>query len=164
MIPEEGDDDPNFRLKEPKSSEKLLETWKKGQKHLEHFWKIWKDDYQERSQIYNRSHGLEIAQIQQNTPKRSWKIGRIMKLIKSRDREERAAKVLLQSRNTLQRSLYQLFPLECDERIDSDKNMQRERTPIDKSNLEGKRQNRKQSRNQTANEARDKIYGQYLED
>ena len=113
----------------------------------------------------NRSHGLEIAQIQQNTPKRSWKIGRIMKLIKSRDREERAAKVLLQSRNTLQRSLYQLFPLECDERIDnSDKNMQRERTPIDKSNLEGKHQNRKQSRNQTANEARDKIYGQYLED
>ena len=113
----------------------------------------------------NRSHGLEIAQIQQNTPKRSWKIGCIMKLIKSRDREERAAKVLLQSRNTLQRSLYQLFPLECDERIDnSDKNMQRERTPIDKSNLEGKRQNRKQSRNQTANEARDKIYGQYLED
>ena len=113
----------------------------------------------------NRSHGLEIAQIQQNTPKRSWKIGRIMKLIKSRDREERAAKVLLQSRNTLQRYLYQLFPLECDERIDnSDKNMQRERTPIDKSNLEGKRQNRKQSRNQTANEARDKIYGQYLED
>ena len=113
----------------------------------------------------NRSHGLEIAQIQQNTPKRSWKIGRIMELIKSRDREERAAKVLLQSRNTLQRYLYQLFPLECDERIDnSDKNMQRERTPIDKSNLEGKRQNRKQSRNQTANEARDKIYGQYLED
>ena len=113
----------------------------------------------------NRSHGLEIAQIQQNTPKRSWKIGRIMELIKSRDREERAAKVLLQSRNTLQRSLYQLFPLECDERIDnSDKNMQRERTPIDKSNLEGKRQNCKQSRNQTANEARDKIYGQYLED
>ena len=34
MIPKEGDDDPNFRLKEPKSAEKLLETWKKGQKTL----------------------------------------------------------------------------------------------------------------------------------
>ena len=44
MIPEE-EDDPNFRLKEPKSAKKLLETLKKGQKYLEHFWKIWKDDY-----------------------------------------------------------------------------------------------------------------------
>ena len=40
MIPEEEEDDPNFRLKEPSSAEKLLETWKKDQKHLEHFWKI----------------------------------------------------------------------------------------------------------------------------
>ena len=32
MIPEEEDDDPNFRLKEPKSAEKLLETWKKRSK------------------------------------------------------------------------------------------------------------------------------------
>ena len=53
----------------------------------------------------NRSHGLEIAQIQQNTPKRSWKIGRIMELIKSRDREERAAKVLLQSRHSAEISV-----------------------------------------------------------
>ena len=36
MIPEEEDDDPNFRLKERKSAEKLLETWKKRQKHIEH--------------------------------------------------------------------------------------------------------------------------------
>ena len=88
-----------------------------------------------------------------------------MELIKSRDGEERAAKVLLPSRNTLQRSLYKLFPLQCDEILDnSDKNMQSERTPIDKSNLEGQRQNSKQSRRQTAKEARDKIYGQYLKD
>ena len=54
----EEENDPNFRLKEPSSAEKLLETWKKGQKHLEHFWKIWKDDYllslREKSQIYKR--------------------------------------------------------------------------------------------------------------
>ena len=56
MILEEEDDDPNFRLKKAKSAEKLLETLKKGQKHLEHFWKIWKDGYllslRERSQTY----------------------------------------------------------------------------------------------------------------
>ena len=71
MIPEEEDDYPNFRLKEPKSVENLLETWKIGQKHLEHFWKIWKDGSCSVSgkeakstntiQKYNqnRSHGLE---------------------------------------------------------------------------------------------------------
>ena len=44
MIPEE-EDDPNFRLKGRKSAEKLLEIWKKSQKHVEHIWKIWKDDH-----------------------------------------------------------------------------------------------------------------------
>ena len=37
------------------SAERLLLTWKKGLKHLESFWKIWKNDYllslRERSQI-----------------------------------------------------------------------------------------------------------------
>ena len=88
-----------------------------------------------------------------------------MEFIKSRDGEERAAKVLLPSRNTPQRSLCQLFPLECDERLDnSDENTQRERKSIDKSNVESERQNRKQPRRQTAKQARDKIYGQYLDD
>ena len=45
MIPEEEEDDPNFRLKGCKSAEKLLETWKKSQKHVEHILKIWKDDH-----------------------------------------------------------------------------------------------------------------------
>ena len=86
-------------------------------------------------------------------------------MIKSRYGEERAAKVLLPSRNILQRSLCQLFPLECDPRRDnSDENTQKKRTPIDKNNMEGKHQNRKLSRRQTAKEARDEIYGQYLED
>lgn len=44
MIPEE-EDDPNFRLKGRKSAEKLLEIWKKSQKHVEHIWKIWKNDH-----------------------------------------------------------------------------------------------------------------------
>ena len=70
-----------------------------------------------------------------------------MEFIKSKDREERAAKVSLPSRNTLQRSLSQLFSLECDERLDnSDENTKREKMSIDKSSAEGKRQNRKQLR------------------
>ena len=34
------EDDPNFRLKESSSAKKLLETSKKSQKHLAHFWMI----------------------------------------------------------------------------------------------------------------------------
>ena len=50
--------------------------------------------------------------------------------------------LLLPSRNTLQRSLCQLFPLKCDDRRDNtDENTQREKTSVDKSNVEGKRQN-----------------------
>ena len=90
------EDDPNFRLKKPSSAEKLLETWKNDQKYLEHFWKIWKDDYllslRERSQIYKRHPRKQskqerrvgdVVQIQENTPRGSWKIGRIIELIKS---------------------------------------------------------------------------------
>ena len=40
LVISEEEDDPNFRQREPSSAEKLLETWKKGQKYLEHFWKI----------------------------------------------------------------------------------------------------------------------------
>ena len=85
-------------------------------------------------------------------------------MIKSRDGEEQAAKVLLPSRSTLQRSVCHLFPLECDKRLDdSVETTPRERTSIDKSNVKGEHQSRRQPRRQTAKEARDKIYGQYLE-
>ena len=80
-----------------------------------------------------------------------------MELIESRDGEERAAKLLLPSRNILQRSLFQLFPLGCDERRDnSDASTQKERTPIDQSNVEGKHQNLKPSKRQIAKEARNR--------
>ena len=84
-----------------------------------------------------------------------------MELIKSRYEEERAAKVKKHSTKIL----CELFPLECDETQDnSDENTQKKITPIDKSSVEGKHENRKLSRRQTAKEARDKIHGQYLED
>ena len=59
----------------------------------------------------------------------------------------------------------QLFLLECDERLDnSDKNTQEERTSNGKSNVEEKHQIVKQPRKQTAKEARQKIYGHYVQD
>ena len=86
-----------------------------GQKHLEHFSKIWKDDYlfslRKRSQVDKRHPRMQskqeawvgdVVQIQENTPRESWKIGPVIELIKRKDGAERGAKVLLRSRNTLQ--------------------------------------------------------------
>ena len=53
----------------------------------------------------------DVVQIQENTTRGSWEIVCIMELIKSRDEEERTAKVLLPSRNTMQRSLCPFLPL-----------------------------------------------------
>ena len=38
-------DDPNYVDGKKESKEVLLDTWKKGQRLLETFWKIWRDDY-----------------------------------------------------------------------------------------------------------------------
>ena len=54
---------------------------------------------------------------------------------------------------------------EYDERLDNiGETKQRERASIDKSNMKSEPQNHRQPRIQTAKEARDRIYGQYLED
>ena len=52
-------EDPNFRLKEPSSAEKLLETWKKDQKHLELSEKEAKSTNAMQEYNQNRAHGLE---------------------------------------------------------------------------------------------------------
>lgn len=47
--------DSNYHVEE-KTSEKLLESWKKGQRHLEQFWKLWKNHYllREKSQLFKK--------------------------------------------------------------------------------------------------------------
>ena len=81
MIPEE-EDDPNFRLQEASSAEKLLESVKKGQKHLEatfgSFGKMATCSVSEKEskstnviQEYNQNRVGDIVQIQENTPRGS---------------------------------------------------------------------------------------------
>ena len=59
------EDDPDYNINNLSSS-KLLEIWRKGQRHTEECYKIWKNDYllnlRERSQIYNKHPG-ERSQI-----------------------------------------------------------------------------------------------------
>lgn len=108
------------------SAERLLVTWKRGLKHLDSFWKIWKNDYllslRERSQIklkeprvkspYKASVG-DVILIKDNLPRGAWRMGRIKELIKSRDGQIRSAKVLLPNNKTIGRPINLLFPIEC---------------------------------------------------
>lgn len=122
---------PNFS-----SSERLLQIWEKGQKHLNVFWKIWAEDYllslRERTQLQLRGpriraksppHVGEVVLIKDNLPRGTWKLGRIEELITSQDGEVRSANIRLPSGNIIGRPLNLLCPLECHEaEIDSTEN------------------------------------------
>lgn len=180
---EDNEDDPDYQNEEMTTAQRLLETWKKGNNHLEQFWKIWKDNYllnlRERSQIYNKHPRIQakkepkvgdVVQIKETTPRGTWKIGRIIEMIKSNDGEERAARVLTPNKNILQRSIMHLYPLECnDEKRNEDEidvpaqDETHNDQDVTKDRKE-KRDNFERPRRKAAQEARDKIFGQHLQD
>ena len=100
--------------------------WKRGLKHIDSFWKIWKEDYllslRERSQRslkgprtqspFSANVG-DIILIKDDLPRGSWRIGRIMDLETSRDGQIRSAKVLLPSKKIIGWPLSLLYPIEC---------------------------------------------------
>ena len=103
----------------------LLQIWKKGQVHLNNLWKIWRDEYllslRERfknqikttntlSKLYPKIG--QIVHIKENLPRGAWKLGKIIKLIESEDGEIRATTLLLTTRNTVNRPINLLYPLE----------------------------------------------------
>ena len=55
----------------------------------------------------------DVVLIKEDLPRGSWKLGKIVQLIPSRDKEVRAAKVQLASKKIFSRALNQLYPLEC---------------------------------------------------
>ena len=169
------EDDSDCNINNLSSSKRLLEIWKKGQRHLEEFWKIWKSDYllnlRERSRIYNKHPRVQssqkpkvgdIVQVKENSPRGTWRIGRITELIKNRDQIERAAKVKLPTGNNIQRSIYHLFPLECN-MSDTKDDMVSELAQ--QQNTEKAKETQikvEKLKRRTAMEARDKIYPQHL--
>ena len=102
----QGDNDDDEYTTEIPSADRLLITWKKGLKHLNALWKIWRDDYllslRERSQVklkesrilspYSAKIG-DVILIRDNLPRGSWRMGRIHELINSKDGQIRSAKV-----------------------------------------------------------------------
>ena len=52
--------------------------------------------------------------LKEDLPRGSWKLGKIVELVTSNDGNIRAAKVLLSTKNVVNRSLNLLYPLECE--------------------------------------------------
>ena len=57
----------------------------------------------------------EIVQAKDLSPRGTWRVRRVIEMIKSQDRKERAAKVMTPNKSILQRSIMDLFPLESNE-------------------------------------------------
>ena len=125
-FPELQDDmnDVEFELKMNTSSA-LLEAWKRGQRHLNQFWKVWRDQYlqslRERTQVHHRKPRVHIHRTPQtgeavllkdNVPRGSWKLARIVELISSKDGKVRSARVMLPTKRILSLPLSLLYPLE----------------------------------------------------
>ena len=124
----EDDCDINFNPK-VNSAETLIAGWKKGLKHLDKFWQVWRNEYllslRERTQTKLKSPRVQtptaakvghIVLIKDNLPRGCWRIGRITELISSRDQHVRSAKVLLPSKKIIGRPLNLLYPIECSEK------------------------------------------------
>ena len=108
------------------SAERFVVMKKRGLKHIDRFWKIWKEYYllslRERSQRslkgprtqspFSANVG-DVILIKDDLPRGSWRMGHIMDLVTSRDGQIRSAKVLLPSKKIIGRPLSLLYPTEC---------------------------------------------------
>ena len=126
-IPEIEDDLDSDYTPVDNTCNRLLRIWKKGQKLLNEFWRIWREQYltslRERTQSSLKvgrvlSHEVpkcgDVVLVKDNLPRGTWKIGKIIELNESKDKVIRSAKVKLSSQKVLNRPLSLLYPIECD--------------------------------------------------
>ena len=125
------------------SADRMANMWKKGLRHLNNFWKIWKDDYllslrerpqrklkEPRSQSPFSPNVGDVILIKDDLPRGMWRIGRIHELVSSRDGQIRSAKVSLPTNRIIGRPLNQLYPVECPQENDSQPNKGQTRQSI----------------------------------
>ena len=124
-----GDSDPNYEMEKPTMAQQLLETWKRGQRQLNQFWSLWKNDYllslrervQKSGQQMNRSPQIgEVVLIKDNLPRSRWKVGKIVDLFMGKDQRIRSAKVFVPPHTHLHRPLSLLYPIECPSKGNND--------------------------------------------
>ena len=100
----------------------------KGQKFLNLFWKIWRDDYllslRERTQPQIKCGRIQstvspsvgdVVLVKGDLPRGCWKLAKVISLVSSRDGHKRSAKVRISSGRVLGRPLNLLYPLEISE-------------------------------------------------
>ena len=106
----------------------LLQTWLKGIKHVNSFWKKWRVEYLRALRELHRwdvkqkaptkkispSVG-DVVQIMEDLPRGTWKLGRIEEIHSSSDGNVRAVSVRMGSGQVLTKSLADLSHLELDE-------------------------------------------------
>ena len=110
------------------TTDKLLDIWKCGQRKLNEFWNLWKNDYllslRERTQASlkcskKQSNHVpqirDVVLIKEDLPRGRWKIGRIHELVKGKDQLIRSAKISIPPRGFLHRPLSLLYPIKCPE-------------------------------------------------
>ena len=109
-------------LPDKSSTTQLLEGWKKGQKHLNLSWKVWREEYllslRENShlltevQSQSTSKVGDIVLIKDNMARSSWKLGKIQHLRTGVDGEIISADILLPNHMMITRAINFLYLLE----------------------------------------------------
>ena len=103
------------KMKKLRQHKKYLKQ-EKGHKHLEHFWKSWRENclsnLSEHNQIFNKHPCIsvhqrpsigDVVQIKDSTPRVIQKIGQRIEVMKSRD--VKSCSYLMPNKNILQRSI-----------------------------------------------------------
>ena len=124
-------DDPDFNPYES-STDRLLFIWKKRQKLLNVFWKIWRDEYllslrEQRKSVLKSGRIIsdtspnigDVVLLKDDVPRCCWNMGKIVNLVTSKDGNIRSAKVKLHTGRVVGRPLSILFPIETSVNSDS---------------------------------------------
>ena len=94
---------------------------------IEHFWKGWRFEcyllrefqksFKPKNQLFPAKNDLELL-YEEKQPRQKWLLGKIVDLIPSQDGQIRGARVLLgKSRNTVDRPVNRLYPLETNSKF-----------------------------------------------
>ena len=103
----------------------LLDAWRRGQNIVNNFWKLWREDYltalrekqtsdlrKMKPTTSQQPHIGDVVQVYDETFRGSWKVGRITRVLMSRDGKVRAAEVQLANGHIIDRPISKLYPLE----------------------------------------------------
>ena len=103
----------------------LLDAWRRGQNIVNNFWKLWREDYltalrekqtsdlrKMKPTTSQQPHIGDVVQVYDETFRGSWKVGRITRVLMSRDGKVRAAEVQLANGHIIDRPTSKLYPLE----------------------------------------------------